>query len=1404
MKLNQKNAIYIISYQNFLGENVYEKIWKIGSSYNVLNRLISYKTYSPFRFKVEKVFIITNNPFKEDGVNTDSVAHILDDLIQKKIDQINNDKIYRTHPYNKKNKVYEDIKILKKEDNLNIGGTEWYYTNDLKELILKIKKILDDLETKYIEYDTIEIHEMISDHIKNSYDSYKDNISHSTDFPKKKKYSTLKNKNKYLKKIKIEDYNDDEIKEYKIDDEKKGEECKIDDNCRSKCCKNNECVDGSLCKIKEKQISSLEIQPYFHQYMIEKKILKMWDKNKQFLIGAMPRSGKSYIMSFLIRTLFENKILNNNSILVITTYPTETIEGYKDAINDIIKTKNIKTKSKDIENFMKKYKRTTNDIVILSIQSLFKNISNKKIKISELKKIYKDIHGENAPNGIKKTELMDKLDKHLPKEEYELNNKKIFNNFLKKFNVIFTDEFHYSGKTNNSVKILKDFLEINEENKIIHMSGTYISIKKRYNIKNNNVLNWEYEDIKNMKGMEKESDMLSYLDDKKIKHDIYIEYKKQYNKTFDDIINYYKTFPEPKFLFLKDIIEINKLFMVNEENDMEFLNMKMIKKVFDNLFYTILPYIKNFSEKNNSRTLNSKLTYKNNSLDVINSSSGINKTGIIIFLPETQGKSSKVGKISYLLEDFINETYKNEYNILSLNSSIDIKKKLEKKHGSIKKGLEEEFKKSDKTMIIIVRGMLEAGISLKFVDIVIKLHSSDSYAKNQQQTYRASTEDAQNYKKYSWIIDYNKNNTLKTTLKQVNGKTKSEKIEKIKKYNMILDPYNPDINISFEEDNYYEYIDDIFKQEKLNFDIKKIKLNTDFLKNFTTEIMTTLTIMELKKNKNSKGKVNPKNPSDPKEPKDPKDPKEPKEPLIKEILDEEKIIELLNNLINYMTFINYFYKMEENNLENIFNKIKKNKKYSEIIEKFIFSNYIKDKKVKFNINTIIEEIMIILKNIELEEGEEKIDFKDLNNTLVAKKNLEYDNKLKNEMNYEDKISFIHNLMNPTELSKKNRAEVLTPIELIEEMLNELPSNVWNNMELKWLDPASGIGNFQLVIYKRLMNGLKKKIPDEKEREKHILENMIYYAEINELNSFIYRKLIDPENKYKLNIYTGDSISNKFIDNMNLWNIKSFDIIIGNPPYKNGLYLKFFDFYNELFNNYMVMIAPSTWFYGLKEDNKNYIKHMKTFNKKTEKVILVNGNFLFNIGQFTPLAITLFNNDYNGEINVINKLTNEKFNVNNLKDIHLYSNNQVFDIIKKKYENVVNKYGSVHDNLFKEGNYYINIARIRGHVEKKKNKLLNDDFFTFLPRTSEPTEEQIHNKLPIGFNTKEEANIFLKYLNGKIARFGLSILKIDQNMPSKQMSLVPFFKDINDYDNLIKIFNFNNEEIEFINKKIPDY
>ena len=136
-----------------------------------------------------------------------------------------------------------------------------------------------------------------------------------------------------------------------------------------------------------------------------------------------------------------------------------------------------------------------------------------------------------------------------------------------------------------------------------------------------------------------------------------------------------------------------------------------------------------------------------------------------------------------------------------------------------------------------------------------------------------------------------------------------------------------------------------------------------------------------------------------------------------------------------------------------------------------------------------------------------------------RKTVEVDNY--SEMNHiKDVVGMLREYVKVSKTEVKTKGEVMTPISLVEEMLDTLPYEVWTNPNLKWLDPCNGVGTFFSVIIERLMKGLSSWQPDEKLRYKHIVENMIYACELQAKNLFLYLYAFDPKDEYALNVYCG--------------------------------------------------------------------------------------------------------------------------------------------------------------------------------------------------------------------------------------------------------------------------------------------
>lgn len=154
----------------------------------------------------------------------------------------------------------------------------------------------------------------------------------------------------------------------------------------------------------------------------------------------------------------------------------------------------------------------------------------------------------------------------------------------------------------------------------------------------------------------------------------------------------------------------------------------------------------------------------------------------------------------------------------------------------------------------------------------------------------------------------------------------------------------------------------------------------------------------------------------------------------------------------------------------------------------------------------------------------------------------------------DVIVMLREYVKIGEVDVKKYGEVMTPLSFVEEILNALPKEVWSNPYLKWLDPANGTGPFPIMVIYRLMEGLAEWEPDEEKRYKHIVENMIYVAELQPKNMFLYMCAVDPFDAYKLNIYTGSFLDKeRFEYHMkNVWGVERFDIDLGNPPYNKAI------------------------------------------------------------------------------------------------------------------------------------------------------------------------------------------------------------------------------------------------------------
>lgn len=215
-----------------------------------------------------------------------------------------------------------------------------------------------------------------------------------------------------------------------------------------------------------------------------------------------------------------------------------------------------------------------------------------------------------------------------------------------------------------------------------------------------------------------------------------------------------------------------------------------------------------------------------------------------------------------------------------------------------------------------------------------------------------------------------------------------------------------------------------------------------------------------------------------------------------------------------------------------------------------------------------------------------------------------------EMNHiKDVVTMLRDYVKVSATEVKTMGEVMTPITLVEEMLDTLPHDVWSNPNLKWLDPCNGVGTFFSVVIERLMKGLEGFEPDENKRYKHILENMIYACELQAKNLFLFLYAFDPKDDYALNIYNGSYLDEGFDKHMEFWGVEKFDIVVMNPPYQElkegnkksqALWDKFVvkTISQLVEGGYLVAVHPSGW-----RDIDGVFKNIQTLLKNKQLLYL---------------------------------------------------------------------------------------------------------------------------------------------------------------------------------------------------------
>ncbi len=719
---------------------------------------------------------------------------------------------------------------------------------------------------------------------------------------------------------------------------------------------------------------------------------------------------------------------------------------------------------------------------------------------------------------------------------------KIGDNLIKsltqiKWSICFIDEAHNGGSTEISKNLLNLYCS---KTFTVFITATYFKPSNIFSIENECKILWDLEDIQLCKNFSKNIGRIQEKYGKEV-----MEISKKFN--IKNLENQYKKYPE-LCIFYENILEekitelnkslidcndnltgysIDSLFSLNDIGNF------IYEKEIYGLWKRILGNINNIGEN----SYINRITKLNNR----------NVKVILVFLPQ-----NGIDKISNATKNLLTKhKYNKIYNICIINSLVS----------NNPKELVNSYINSDKDVIVLSGRQCSMGVSIKECDLVILMNNNTSFDMIFQMMFRCLTEDTN--KSYGFVIDVNYRRSIKMIIEYSKIIRKDLSINKSLEYLLktkLIRLYFEDCFELNEDERYKKIFNKIYnfyvenKKELVNDMLRLICNYWHTNKDIDLYFKMTKTFKTLSIEENINEKVI-KNDGIYKEIKN--NDKKSKEK------DDKKSInfyEILSNIIPIVSVLTY--NLEEyNSFENSFRFVIENEELLYILQEYMKLLCSKDTIKATNI------LFKIYKDIN-----NKQEMDDISN--IIKK------LLKEAKNDTKKLSkLLDEFLVPKKEEKKNNAEVSTPYNLRQEMLDKINSSFWKKPR-KVFEPCSGKGGFLIDIIDRFMDGLTEAIPDKEERYRVIVEECLYWGDINPLNIFVCKMLLGD---YKLNYNQGDTLQ---LDTSK-WVKDGFDLVIGNPPYnKNGcintgntIWQKFVEkSLNEWVKNggMLVFVHPASW------------------------------------------------------------------------------------------------------------------------------------------------------------------------------------------------------------------------------------
>ena len=415
-------------------------------------------------------------------------------------------------------------------------------------------------------------------------------------------------------------------------------------------------------------------------------------------------------------------------------------------------------------------------------------------------------------------------------------------------------------------------------------------------------------------------------------------------------------------------------------------------------------------------------------------------------------------------------------------------------------------------------------------------------------------------------------------------------------------------------------------------------------------------------------------------------------------------------------------------------------------------------------------------------------------------------------------------------------QTFTPQWVVKDMIALLPDQVWNE-HTTFLDISCKTGIFLMEIYKKLDEVLSKnpKYMDTATRRSHILNEQLYGLALDDKECLWYSSRnvygrIGAKNMKYLHAGGNDSsysydqlVKNKKVEYMKAliqeeFGRNMFDVVVGNPPYNNDIYLDFVTLAKAIQTQNVCMITPAKWQAKGGPKNEAFRRDIVPYMSKI--VYYPEATDLFDIQECDGITEYLLGSG----MQAVTSIANKQDDITVFNDCCTYYTEDILKIsLINKANSIVKKikdFPKLNTAVNEGSAYFVAEARMYGWgTERVKNGkryesckcYTNELKYNVISVPQLVSKDEIFllakvRVLTFSSDNKNECESYRSFMESKFTKFLMLSARVGTMVGAEAKRFVPDpgkFDHIFTDQELYKKYNLTDEEISIIESVIKE-